>query len=209
MAALQKAVTDAGTGSAVICMNTTDSNNTSAPASAPTSNPLAPSSYSSANTSNTAPPLSAGSSLPASPSVAPSIPSVTSPSGYTAPATPTTTPEQARPAQMLSQIQCPSSMSQGSVCFEAVDSHGAAASLPPASELGHLPVVPSPGSTAVSCPTQLKNNHTSTTRTTRDGTTTIENTTKGSGKTSSSDPKDSDSNTSPDSTVASCGLLSY
>lgn len=101
-------------------------------------------------------------------------------------------------------------MSAGSVCFEAVDSQGSAASLPASpADLGQLPVVPAPGSNDVSCPTQLKNNDTSTTRTTRDGTTTIEKTSKGNGKTTSSVSKDSDSATGSGSTVASCGLFSY
>jgi hypothetical protein len=110
---------------------------------------------------------------------------------------------------MLRQVACPSSMTPGSVCFEATDSNGAAASLPPASQLGQLPVVPTSGSDEVSCPTQLKNNHTTTTRTTHDGTTTTENTSKGSGTAHNSDSTNSDSTTSPDSTVASCGLMSY
>ena len=203
MAALEKAVSDAGSNSAVICMNTADRDSSSTPASGSTT---APSSYNPANTSNRVPPLTTGSSLPASPSLYPSSGPVTSPSGYTTPAAPRTTSQQARPAQMLSQIQCPSSMSQGSVCFEAIDSHGAAASLPAASDLGQLPVAVTPGS-KVSCPTQIKNNNTSTTRTTHDGTTTIEKPSKGSGKSNNSDSDDSDSRTNPDSTVASCGLL--
>jgi hypothetical protein len=118
---------------------------------------------------------------------------------------------------MLRQVQCPSSMTQGSVCFEATDSNGAAASLPPTSELNQLLVVPTPGSNDVSCPVQRSNNNTTTTRTTHDGTTTIENTSTGSGtahdtdtKASNGKPsgsKDSGSTTSSDSTVASCGLL--
>ncbi len=201
-AALQQAVAAAGNSSAVICMHAPNTATAPAPTYSPATTGASPGEPSTA----TSPSAAGGSSQPTFPAPPAAIPPVSNPSQYAAPAAQSASPQPVRQAQMLMQIQCPPSISQGSVCFEATTSNGTAASLPPASSLGQLPVMPTPGSTGVACPTQ-RGVATSADGNNATGSRDSEHSSKKSENSGSKDFGGKGSDTALRSTVSSCGLL--